>query len=213
MQTTDWLATAQRLQALAQTGLEYTTNPFDIERYEEMRAISVRMVQALAAEPLALDKITNLFAGETGYQTPKVDVRVVLFRGTQEVLMVQEKMDGNRWTLPGGWADVGLTPFEVAEKEAVEETGLQVRAVRLLALFDKKVHPHPPQPWYIYKCFVLCEIVGGELLATTTETSGVRWVQETEIPDLALSVDRNTASQLATLFEFARQPDKPTLCD
>lgn len=213
METTEWLATAQRLQALAQTGLEYANNPFDTERYEEIRALSVRMVQALAAEPLALDKITNLFAGETGYQTPKVDVRAVLFRGTNEVLLVQEKIDGNRWTLPGGWADVGLTPFEVAEKETHEETGLQVRAVRLLALFDKKKHPHPPQPWYIYKCFVLCEIVGGALQAATPETNGARWVSETEIPHLALSVDRTTTSQLATLFEFARQPDKPTLCD
>ena len=213
MQTPDWLATAQRLQALAQTGLEYTTNPFDAERYEEIRAISVRMVAELAAEPLALAKIANLFASETGYQTPKVDVRAVLFRGTDEVLLVRETLDGSRWTLPGGWADVGLTPFEVAEKEAHEETGLRVRAVRLLALLDKKRHPHPPQPWYVYKCFVRCEVVGGDLLAATAETTGARWVRESEIPHLNLSVDRTTASQLTTLFEFARQPDNPTLCD
>ena len=213
MQTSDWLATAQRLQALAQSGLAYTTNPFDAERYEEIRAISVRMVAELAAEPLALEKVANLFAGETGYQTPKVDVRAVLFRGADEVLLVRETLDGNRWTLPGGWADVGLTPFEVAEKEAHEETGLRVRAVRLLALLDKKRHPHPPQPWYVYKCFVRCEVVGGDLLAATSETTGARWVRAEEIPHLSLSVDRTTASQLTTLFAFARQPDKPTLCD
>lgn len=213
MTTPDWLATAQRLQALAQTGLEYGTNPFDAERYEEIRAISVRMVAELAAEPLALEKVAQLFANETGYQTPKVDVRAVLFRGTAEVLLVRETLDGSRWTLPGGWADVGLTPFEVAEKEAHEETGLRVRAVRLLALLDKKRHPHPPQPWYVYKCFVRCEIVGGDLLAATSETTGARWVREDEISHLSLSVDRTTASQLTMLFEFARQPDKPTLCD
>jgi hypothetical protein len=75
------------------------------------------------------------------------------------------------------------------------------------------MHAHPPQPWYVYKAFVLCEIVGGSMLADTPETVGARWVREEEIPALALSTDRTTASQLATMFEFARQPELPTLCD
>lgn len=203
---------AQRLQALAQAGLAYPSTAYDVERYEEIRAISVQLLHQLAPDE-PLEKLTQLFASETGYQTPKVDVRAVLFRGQEEVLLVQEKIDGNRWALPGGWADVGYTPFEVAVKEAHEETGFEVRAVRLLALLDKKCHPHPPQPWYIYKAFVLCEIVGGTLLASTPETTGARWVREEEISTLALSVDRNTASQLHTLFEFARNPHLPTLCD
>ncbi|MBO3270536.1 NUDIX hydrolase [Hymenobacter defluvii] len=212
MDTTTWLTVAQRLQALAQTGLEYSKgSPFDLERYAEIRALSVQMVAGLTEEPL--EKVTAFFTSETGYQTPKVDVRTVVFRGTDEVLMVQEKMDHNRWTLPGGWADVGLTPFEVAEKEAEEETGLHVRAVRLLALFDKKQHSHPPQPWYVYKCCILCEVVGGELGNDNVETIGARWVREAELDNLDLSTDRITRSQLATLFEFARQPGKPTLCD
>ncbi|MBC6609763.1 NUDIX hydrolase N-terminal domain-containing protein [Hymenobacter sp. BT507] len=212
MDTTTWLTVAQRLQALAQAGLEYSKgSPFDLERYTEIRALSVQMVAGLTEEPL--EKVTAFFTSETGYQTPKVDVRVVVFRGENEVLMVQEKMDHNRWTLPGGWADVGLTPFEVAEKEAEEETGLHVRAVRLLALFDKKQHAHPPQPWYVYKCFVLCEVIGGELGNNNVETTGARWVREAELEALDLSTDRVTKSQMATMFEFARQPEKPTLCD
>jgi ADP-ribose pyrophosphatase YjhB (NUDIX family) len=148
-----------------------------------------------------------------GYQTPKVDVRVVLFRGSNELLMVREKADQNRWTPPGGWADVGCTPFEVAAKEALEETGLVVKPVRLLALFDKRKHGHPPQPWYAYKAFILCEIHAGALLQETSETLEARWFKQTELPLHELSLDRITPSQLETLFAFARNPDLPALCD
>jgi ADP-ribose pyrophosphatase YjhB (NUDIX family) len=211
MSTSAVLALTQRLQAIAQAGLAYAENAYDTERYTEIRAISAALVQELSGTPL--EKITTLFAAETGYQTPKVDVRAVMFRGENEVLMVQEKMDGNRWTLPGGWADIGFTPFEVAVKEAHEECGLEVQATRLLALFDKKKHMHPLQYSYVYKCFVRCEVVGGNLLAETPETLGARWVQQEEIPTLPLSTDRITAAQLDTLFTFARNPDLPTLCD
>jgi len=212
MKNTEWLIIAQRLQALAQAGLTYGRDLYDLERYQELRDMSVEILAKLSDEPV--EKITNLFANETGYQTPKVDVRAVVFRGTDEILMVQEKIDGDRWTLPGGWADVGYTPFETAVKETIEETGLVTEAVRLLALFDKKKHrAHPPQPWYVYKCFVLCQSVGGNLLASTSETSGIRWVHESEVPSLSLSLDRLTPDQLATMFDFARNPALPTLCD
>jgi ADP-ribose pyrophosphatase YjhB (NUDIX family) len=115
--------------------------------------------------------------------------------------------------LPGGWADVGYTPFEVATKEALEETGLVVKPVRLLALFDKRKHAHPPQPWYVYKAFIQCDIVGGSLLADTTETSGARWFRKDELSAIELSSDRVTESQLLTLFRFAEQPQLHALCD
>jgi ADP-ribose pyrophosphatase YjhB (NUDIX family) len=211
MSASTLLALAQRLQAIAQAGLTYGENAYDIERYAEVRAISVELMKEVSEAPI--DKITTLFASETGYQTPKVDVRAVIFRGVDEVLMVQETTDGSRWTLPGGWADVGHTPFEVAVKEAYEESGLQVQATRLLALFDKKMHDHPLQEWYVYKCFVRCDVLGGNLLTQTPETTGARWVRQEEIATLPLSLDRITAAQLDTLFAFARNPDLPTLCD
>ena len=129
------LACAQRLQAIAQTGIEYATNAYDLERYQEVRSLSASLLAELTDEPY--EKIMRVFASETGYQTPKVDIRAVLFRGTDEILLVKEKLDQGRWTLPGGWADVGSTPFEVAVKETREEAGLIVRPVRLLALLDK----------------------------------------------------------------------------
>ena len=207
----DFLGVAQRLQALAQAGLAYEPNPYDQERYEEVHALSLRLMALLTGEPVA--QLNALFANETNYPTPKVDVRAVLFRGTEEILLVQEKSDGHRWTLPGGWADVGYTPSEVAVKEAWEETGLETRAVRLLALLDKKRHAHPPQPWYVYKAFVLCEVVGGALQAETSETTQARWVHRAELPTLELSSDRTTLAQLEMMLVFASNPDLPALCD
>ncbi len=202
---------AQRLQALAQAGIAYSSNPYDLERYQEIRLLSVNLLQELTDEPF--EKILRVFAAENGYQTPKVDVRAVLFNEQAQILMVREKIDGGRWTLPGGWADVGCTPFEAAVKETQEETGLVVRANRLLALLDKRKHDHPLQPWYVYKIFIHCEIVGGSLAPETTETSDARWFHQHEFPSLDLSIDRVTIPQLEALMRFAQNPDLPALCD
>jgi ADP-ribose pyrophosphatase YjhB (NUDIX family) len=202
---------AQRLQAIAQSGIAYPTTPYELERYLEVRQISVALLQELTDEPY--DKIVRTFASETGYQTPKIDIRAIVFRGADEILMVREKVDRGRWTPPGGWADIGLTPFEVAAKEAQEESGLSVKPVRLLAVFDKKKHAHPAQPWYVYKMFILCEVISGELLQETAETGGAQWFHEHQLDGLELSTDRITLEQLQTLFQFARDPDLPTMCD
>jgi ADP-ribose pyrophosphatase YjhB (NUDIX family) len=202
---------AQRLQAIAQAGLTYSSSPYDRERYEQVRAISVTLLQELTDEPL--EKIIRVFASDDGYATPKVDVRVVLLQGGPEVLLVQEKLDAGRWTLPGGWADVGYTPFETAAKEAYEETGLLVKPVRLLALFDKRKHAHPPEPWYTYKAFIQCEVEGGSLVEDTQETTGARWFREDELPSLEMSTDRTTASQLQTIVRLASDPHSAVLCD
>jgi ADP-ribose pyrophosphatase YjhB (NUDIX family) len=210
--TASWLLSqAQRLQALAQAGLAFTTDSYDRERYEEIRAISVRLLGALTDEPI--EKIIRVFASDEGYPTPKVDVRAVILREGPEVLLVREKADSHKWTLPGGWADVGYSPFEIAGKEAFEETGLVVRAVRLLAVFDKRKHPHPPSPWYVYKIFIQCEVEGGTLVQKTQETTGARWFREDELSSIELSTERTTASQLQTVFRLGTEPHSTTLCD
>ena len=202
---------AQRLQAIAQAGLAYASSVYDQERYEEIRAIGVQLLGTLTEEPL--EKIIRVFASEEGYQTPKVDIRAVIIRNDLEILLVSEKGDGGRWTLPGGWADVGYTPFEIAAKEVHEETGLTVSPVRLLALFDKKKHPHPPQPWYVYKAFIQCEVQSGVLLQETTETAGARWFTMDEVASLPLSTDRVTLSQMETIYRLASDPLSKVLCD
>jgi len=117
LESSELLIQTKRLQALAQAGLAYTTNPYDLERYREIREISIRLLQELTDEPM--EKIIRAFASEDGYQTPKVDIRAVVVREGPEVLLVKEKIDNGRWTLPGGWADIGYTPFRGCRKRSI----------------------------------------------------------------------------------------------
>jgi ADP-ribose pyrophosphatase YjhB (NUDIX family) len=211
MTSTDFLSALQKIIALSQTGLSYNPPIYDQERYENIRDISFHMLSKIS--DVTVDQIIQLFPEDHGYVTPKVDIRAVIFRNNEELLMVQEKMDDNKWTVPGGWADVGYTPFQVAEKETWEETGLEVKAKRLLAVFDKSRHDHPHQPWYVYKFFILCEVSGGELLRQTTETTEASWIKFTDVSNLSLSRYRVTLSQLEMMFRFAADPNLPAYCD
>ena len=201
-----WLDWAKRIQALSQTGLAYSKDIFDIERYEELRKISVEILSEYTE--LEMSKITDLFTNEKGYQTPKVDVRGVVFKDNQ-ILMVQENKD-NRWSLPGGFCDVGLSPSENVVKEIKEESGFDVVPVKLLAVLDKNKHPHPPDPYHFYKIFILCEITGGEA-TVGMETNNVQFFSENNLPQLSTS--RITESQIHSLFEYLWNPEKETLFD
>lgn len=201
-----WLDIAKELQAIAQTGLEFTGNKYDVERYEMIREISVRILNKYTDAPV--EKIIGAFAFEKGYQTPKVDIRGVVFRDNK-LLMVQEGIDGN-WTLPGGWADIGYSPFEVAEKEVWEEAGLKVQPKRLLAVYDKAKHDHPQDYYHIYKLFILCDDLGGNIQAGM-ETLDVKWMDRNE--RLPLSTPRITQRQINSMFNYLDNPDKLVWCD
>ena len=140
-------------------------------------------------------------------------MRAVVLRDGRDVLLVRESLDKGKWTLPGGWADIGYTPFEAAAKEVLEEAGLIVKPLRLLALFDKRKHSHPPEPWYVYKAFIHCEVQGGSLLQKTLETAGARWFRQDELSSVELSIDRTTTSQLETVVGLALRGGAITLCD
>ncbi|MFC0210905.1 NUDIX hydrolase [Paenibacillus chartarius] len=200
-----WLEWAKQLQSIAQAGLTYSKDMYDLERFQQIRDISMEIMSEYTKTDM--NTIQALFANETGYATPKVDVRAVIFKDDR-ILMVKEKIDG-KWALPGGWADIGLSPTEVAVKEAREETGFDVRAVRLLAVHDKKCHPHPPSPYHVYKLFIQCEIVGGEATGGA-ETSEVRFYDINDLPEL--SIERNTESQIQTIFRL-RNTIGPAECD
>jgi ADP-ribose pyrophosphatase YjhB (NUDIX family) len=202
----DWLFLAQRLQSIAQAGLTYSENAFDIQRYEQLISIVAEILHDFTGAEMS--QINNLLRNEKGYLTPKVDIRGVIFR-KNKILMVKEKVD-HCWSIPGGWADVGFTPFEVAEKEVAEESGLIVHASRLLAVLDKKRHNHPPDLYHIYKMFILCDEKGGEL-TPGTETSDVGFFSLEKIP--SLSKDRITIEEIQMLFDFNNNPDKQTICD
>lgn len=206
MENTIWLEWAKELQAIAQAGLTYSTDVFDRERFEMIRDMSVEMMAYQTHEKLSV--IKDLFANEVGYATPKVDVRAVIFKNDC-ILLVKEKADG-KWSLPGGWGDIGLTPSEVAVKEVREESGFDVKAHKLLAVFDKKCHPHPPSPYHVYKFFIQCDIVGGQA-REGIETDDVAFFSKDDLPPL--SVERNTESQIQIAFQYLVHPETPTYFD
>ena len=196
----------KQIQAIAYAGLEYCENDFDRERYEELRKLSQLLLAEITDTPL--EKIQNLFANEVGYQTPKVDVRAVVFK-ENKILMVKEKIDG-RWSIPGGWADIGYSPSEIALKEAREEAGAEVKTVRLLAVIDKLKHDYPISPFHIYKLFILCELVN-DTISSGTETSGVNFFALNNLPPL--SATRITEEQISMLFHLWENPSEQVVFD
>ncbi len=201
-----WLDWAKQLQSLAQAGLAYSKDIYDVERFELIRNISVEMLSQQTGMEMTV--IKDLFASETGYATPKVDIRAVIFKDNK-ILMVKENSDGS-WSLPGGWADIGLTPSEVAVKEVKEESGFDVKAVKLLAVMDMKCHPHPPSPFHIYKMFIQCEVIGGQPMKGV-ETSAVEFFAENKLPPL--SIARNTQTQIEMAFKHLYNPKEPVYFD
>lgn len=200
-----WLEWIKQVHALAQWGLTYSKDPFDLERYEVLKKLSVTMMADFTG--LDTTRIYELFAHETGYVTPKVDVRGVVFRHGK-ILMVRESRDG-LWTLPGGWADIGLSPSEAVAKEVWEEAGLTVKPQKLLALLDKKFFNHPQSAYHIYKLFIRCEDTderqepkGG------LETLDAAFFAPDALPEL--SPHRATTEQIALLFQHERDPQRPT---
>lgn len=202
----EWLDVAKQIQSIAQAGLTFSTNKYDTERYNQLREISIKIVNEFTG--IDMQKIKDIFASETGYQTPKVDVRGVVFR-EEKILMVRETIDG-LWSIPGGWADVGLTPTQVAVKEVREESGLEVQASRLLAVLDKRSHTHPPDLFHVYKIFILCNETGGEL-TNGMETSDVGFFGLNNLPPLSLT--RITREQIELMYEFKNNPGKEVICD
>ncbi|MEH2264283.1 NUDIX hydrolase [Nostoc sp.] len=200
---TKWLEWAQKLQAIAQNGLTYSEGPFDIERYKQLRAITTEIMATYSN--VEHSYVLDLFNSEIGYATPKVDVRAAIFQD-DTILLVKEKADGC-WSLPGGWADVGESPSEVVVKEVYEESGYQARAIKLLAVYDRDKQGHPPFPFYVYKLFFHCEIIGGSP-SSSIETEDVGFFAEDTLPEL--SIGRVTPRQITRLFHHYRNPDLPT---
>ena len=199
----NWLTWARKIQAIGQNGLAYSKDPFDIERFEELRELALEILQNYTDSDLP--RIRDLFAGEHGHATPKVDVRGVVFN-EDAILLVRERADG-KWTLPGGWVDVNESPSESVVREVFEESGYQTKALKLLACYDRNRHPHPPHPYHVYKLFFYCEILGGSP-STSYETHGVDFFKQDAIPEL--STGRVTSAQIDRFFEFLRSPNLPT---
>ncbi|MGA9174457.1 MAG: NUDIX hydrolase, partial [Thermoactinomyces sp.] len=177
-------------------GLAYCKDPFDRERFQELREISARMISHYSETEMKI--VRDLFLNETGYQTPKIDVRAVIFNNNH-ILLVKEKSDG-KWTLPGGWAEPGLSLGENIVKEVKEESGYEVKAERVLAILDRNRYNHPPSPYSIYKIFVLARLIGGKPISSI-ETEGAAFYLIDCLPDL--STQRVTEEQIKMVIQAA----------
>jgi ADP-ribose pyrophosphatase YjhB (NUDIX family) len=203
----EWLTWTKRIQAIAQTGLTFTRDHYDRERYEQLQEIAAEMMAAGSGMPDE-QKVLGLFRGESGYATPKVEVRGAVIQEDQ-VLLVREREDGG-WTLPGGWCDVGESPSAMVVREVKEESGYDVAPRKLAAIFDRNKHPHPPMPIHAYKLFFLCDLLGGEA-TPSFETPEVAFFRRGGLPEL--SAPRITEYQIEHMFEHAAHPEWPTTFD
>ncbi len=202
----DWLNIAKRINSIAITGLTYCKDQYDIERYNELLDLSIHVMNKIT--DIKTDKLEFIFNREIGYQTPKIGVRAVIFKA-DEILLVKEKMDG-KWSLPGGFADLGLSPSEAVIKEVKEEAGYDVEIVRILGIIDYNKHQARPLPFDIYNLFIECRIVGGEA-QIGNETTDTGFFGLDNLPEL--SVKRVTLEQVKMLFEYKNNINKLPILD
>jgi ADP-ribose pyrophosphatase YjhB (NUDIX family) len=191
---------ARELQAIAQSGLAWSPREYDRERFEQVRRVAAEML-ANGNDPADLEAV---FAAEEGHATPKLDVRGVAFRG-EAILLVQER-EGEAWSLPGGWVDVGESPSEAVAREVREESGYAARAVKLLGLYDRDRRAFPPHLWHIWKLFFLCELEEGERQALGYETLDARFFGPGELPE-PLRFGDATRAEIERCFEQRVHPE------
>lgn len=191
--TNKWLEWAMELQSIAQAGLTFGENQYDLDRYQKIRDLSVEILH----EYTEIDhkKIRDLFASESGYQTPKIDIRAAVFYA-DGILLVNEKVDG-KWSLPGGWADVNSSVAESAVRECLEEAGAIVKPKRVIAIHLGNRHNNHNFPYTIYKIFVECDLVEYRF-KENTETLGSGFFSLDKLPEL--STERNTMNQIKMCF-------------
>lgn len=190
----------QRLLAIAQSGKKFGRDHFDQERYAELERISLALISQLGNKPIA--QITDLFSGETGYQTPKVDVRAFCQNAQNEILLVEDRQT-KEWSLPGGFAEIGMSPRENLAKELIEETGFEAHIGDLLAIFDTNQKGNPPQSFQYYKLVFACELLRGEFIANQ-EIRNIGFFSIEQLPPL--STKRTTKEQLTILRQSRHSP-------
>jgi ADP-ribose pyrophosphatase YjhB (NUDIX family) len=192
---------AKRIKSISDIGLLYSSNQYDIERYEELQEISFDLLSEISG--LEVTALKDFYKEVTDYPTPKIDVLGVLLDNESRILLAKESADG-KWSLPGGWADIGLTPKEVIIKEFKEETGLDIEPQQLLAVYDKKCYPHPPQPFYVYKMVFYCKALSHEIVKGF-DVLDVSFFPIDDLP--TLSKERILESQLEELYDKILRQD------
>lgn len=189
-----WLKWAIEIQSLSQIGLTYTKDVYDRERYQRLREISAEML-AKKTE-VSIEKVKDLFCHETGYQTPKLDTRAAIFRNNK-ILLVHK--NNGTWSLPGGWCDVLESVKSNTEKEVREETGLNVKAVKIISIQDRNKHNKPVYAYGVCKIFVLCEVINGKFVENI-KTTEIRYFSLQDLPH-NLAEEKTNKEQIEMCFK------------
>lgn len=201
-----WLDWAREIQALAQTSAAYAENEWQVGRYHRLQEIAAEIIASYSA--LECVKLSDVFKAQIGYATPRIDVRGAVFQG-DKLLLVRELADGG-WTLPGGWVDVGDTPSGAAEREVWEESGFEVKARRVVGVYDAN-RTGPLELFHAFKIIFLCELIGGQA-QPSSETSEVAFFAEDELPGI-LSGERTRPRHLRDIFAAHRDARLATIFD
>src|SRR5688572_29697575 len=204
-QTPKWLGWAQEIFSLSQSGLTYSGNPYDIERYKRLQQITAEII--VSQSKISKETVLESFSMQAGYITPKIDVRGAVIR-EHKILLIQERADG-QWAMPGGWADLGNAPASVAEREVWEESGFRVRAEKVVAVIDAN-RIEPMEFYHAYNIIFLCTLLDGEP-RISHETLAVDFFDPKHLPPL--SRYRTNEDMIQEVFAHAKDPNRPAAFD
>lgn len=204
-QTPKWLGWAQEIYSLSQSGLTYSGNQYDIERYKRLQEITAEIIASQSE--ISRETVLEGFSMQAGYITPKIDVRGAVIRDNK-ILLIQERTDG-KWAMPGGWADLGNAPASVAEREVWEESGFRVRAEKVVAVIDAN-RIEPMEFYHAYKIIFLCTLLDGEP-RISHETLAVDFFDPDHLP--SLSIYRTNEIMIQEVFAHVKEPNRPTAFD
>lgn len=204
-QTPRWIEWAQEIFSLSQSGLTYSGNEYDIERYKRLQEITAEMIASQSE--ITKESVLESFSMQAGYITPKVDVRGAVIRDGK-ILLIQERADG-KWAMPGGWADLGNAPASVAEREVWEESGFRVKPEKVVAVIDAN-RVEPMEFYHAYKIIFLCKFLSGEP-RISHETLAVDFFDPHDLPPLSLY--RTNEMMVQEVFAHVQNPNRPTAFD
>ena len=204
-QTPKWIDWAREIFSLSQSGITYSGNQYDIERYKRLQEITAEIIESQSE--ISKESALDSFSMQVGYITPKVDVRGAVVRDGK-ILLIQERADG-MWAMPGGWADLGNSPASVAEREVWEESGFHVKAEKVVAVIDAN-RIEPMEFYHAYKLIFLCKLLDGEP-RISYETLAVDFFDSNHLPPL--SSYRTNESMLREVYAHIENPNRPTAFD
>ncbi|HEY2576908.1 MAG TPA: NUDIX hydrolase N-terminal domain-containing protein [Streptosporangiaceae bacterium] len=200
---------AIKLAALGQSGLTFGEDDYDLDRYRQVAQLAAQLLAALSDRPSG--ELAIELGRDSGYATPKIDVRGVIFDEQERVLLMREKIDG-LWSLPGGWADAGDSPSAAVTREILEESGYHSSVIKLIACWDRDLQGHLPKlPVHVYKLFFLCRRDGAVQPPAALETLDVGWFAIGELPPLSLG--RVNLREIERALAHHRDPSLPTEFD